>query len=328
MRRREFITLLGGAAATWPLSGRAQEPDRVRRIGALISLAENDPEAQAWISSFTRRLQELGWTAGRNVRIDFRWGVAEQARVVAAEAVAAAPDVILADGTQAMAALRKESGTVPIIFVQIPDPIGIGIVPSLARPGGNVTGFTHYEYSTAGKWLEVLKEIAPNIERVLVLRRDAASGPGQLAYAAIEAVARSLGVQATMAIVLGAADIERALDAVARVPNVGLIPLPNHVTSVHRDLIIALAARSRMPAAYPFRRFVTAGGLLSYGIDSAYQFRQAADYIDRVLKGAKPADLPVVQPTKFELIINLKTAKTLGLEVPPTLLARADEVIE
>ena len=278
MRRREFITLLGGAAVVWPLAARAQQPERVRRIGALISLAETNPEAQAWISAFTRRLQELGWTAGRNVRIDFRWGagVAERARVLAAEAVAMAPDVILADGNQAMAALRQESGTVPIIFVQIPDPVGIGIVPSLARPGGNVTGFTHYEYSTAGKWLEVLKEIAPNIERVLVLRRDATSGPGQLAYAAIEAVARSLGVKATMAIVLDAADIERALGAVAPEPNVGLVPLPNNVTSVHRDLIVALAARNRMPAAYPFRRFVTAGGLLSYGIDSADQSRQAA----------------------------------------------------
>jgi putative ABC transport system substrate-binding protein len=334
VRRREFITLIGGAAAasslSWPHAARAQQSDRMRRIGVLIALAENDPEGQTRVSGFERRLQELGWTAGRNLRIEYRWaaGAGERTRAMAAELVATAPEVVLADGYSAVAALRRESATNPIIFVQVPDPVGIGVVPNLARPGGNITGFTHYEYAMPGKWLELLKEIAPRIERVLVLRRDATPGPGRLAYAAVEAVARSLRVQASMAIVLGAADIERALDAAAREPNVGLIPLPTTVTSVHRDLIVALAARNRMPAAYPYRHFVTAGGLLSYGIDSVHQFRQAADYIDRVLKGANPGDLPVQAPTKFELVINLKTAKALGLDVPPTLLARADEAIE
>jgi putative ABC transport system substrate-binding protein len=314
----------------WTLS-RAQPVDRVRRVGALISLAENDPEAQAWVAAFNRRMQELGWTAGRNVQIDYRWGagVGEQTRIMAAELVATAPDVILADGILAIAAVRRASGTIPIIFVQIPDPVGIGIVPSLARPGSNVTGFTHYEYSTAGKWLELLKEIAPRIERVLVLRRDeSTNSPGNLAYSAIETVGRALGVHVNMAFVLGATDIERAFASASRERNVGLIPLPNTVTSVHRELIIVLAARHQIPAVYPYRHFATDGGLLSYSIDSIFQFQQAAGYIDRVLKGEKPADLPVQQPTKFVLVINLKTAKALGLEVPPMLLARTDEVIE
>ena len=331
MRRRDFIKVIAGAAAIWPLAARAQRPDRLRRIGVLIGLAENDPEAQNWISAFTQRLQELGWTTGRNVRIDYRWagGVGESIRAPAAELVAMAPDVILADGTLAVLALQNESRTVPIVFVQAPDPVGIGIVPSLAHPGGNVTGFTHFEYPTAGKWLEALKEIAPRTSRALVLvRNPTPNTPGAKTVAAIGTVALTLGVQLTAGQVMGAAEIERAINAFAAEPNGGLIALPNTITSIHRELIVALAARYRMPAVYPYRHFVTAGGLLSYNIDTRQQFRQAASYVDRILKGEKPADLPVQQPTKFELVINLKTAKALGLDVPPMLLARADAVIE
>lgn len=326
MRRRDFITLLGATAM--PLAARGQQPERVRRIGAMISLPEGDPEARAWTSSLTQRLDQLGWTVGRNIHIDTRWdaGEAKEAQIHAAAIVALAPEVILADGTRAVAALQRASATIPVVFVQVPDPIGAVVVPSLSRPGGNLTGFTHYEYATAGKWLELLKEIAPHLERVLVLRRESAQGT--LAFSAVSAVARSVGVQLTNSNVGNAAEIERAVDAVSQQSKIGLLTLPTVVNSTHRDLIVALAARHRMPAAYPYRHFVTSGGLLSYSIDSVYQFRQAAEYIDRILRGAKPADLPVQQPTKFELIINLKTAKALGLEVPPSLLVAADEVIE
>ena len=328
MRRRDFITLLGGAAAAWPIGARGQQPDRVRRVGALISLAEGDPEARAWTSSLTRRLGELGWAAGRNIHIDVRWdaGDANQAQMHAAEMVALAPEVILADGTRAVAALQRAGPTIPVVFVQVPDPVGAGVLPSLSRPGGNLTGFTHYEYSTAGKWLELLKNIAPHLERVLVLMRE--SVQATLALSAVSAVAQSVGVQITNSNVGNAVEIERAVDAVSQQAKTGLLALPTAVNSTHRDLIVGLAARHRMPASYPYRHFATSGGLLSYSIDSVHQFRQAAEYIDRILRGAKTADLPVQQPNKFELVINLKTAKALGLEVPPALLARADEVIE
>ena len=328
MRRREFITLLGGAAAAWPLAARAQQPERVRRVGALISLPEGDPEARAWTSSLARRLEELGWAVGRNIHVDVRWdaGEAKQAQSYAAEIVALAPEVILADGMRAVTALQRASATIPVVFVQIPDPIGAGVIPSLSRPGGNLTGFTHYEYATAGKWLELLKEIAPHLDRVLVLSRELVQGT--LALSAVSAVARSVGVQITSSYVGSAGEIERAVDTVSHQSKIGLLTLPTAVNSTHRDLIVALAARHRMPAAYPYRHFATSGGLLSYSIDSVYQFRQAAEYIDRILRGAKPADLPVQQPTKFELIINLKTAKALGLDVPLHLQQRADEVIE
>src|SRR5262245_11103728 len=327
MGRREFVALFGGAAA-WPLATQAQQPERMRRIGVLISLAAGDPEARAWNSSLTRRPGELGWGTGRNIHIDVRWnaGDANQAHAHATEMVALAPEVILADGTRAVAAVQRASATIPVIFVQVPDPVGAGVLPSLSRPGGNLTGFTHYEYSTAGKWLELLKDIAPHVERVLVLMRE--SVQGTLALSAVSAVARSVGVQVTNSNVSNALEIERAVDMVSKQAKIGLLALPTVVNSTHRDLIVELAARHRMPASYPYRHFVASGGLLSYNIDSVYQFRQAAEYIDRILRGAKPTDLPVQQPNKFELVINLKTAKALRLDVPATLLAAADEVIE
>ena len=329
MRRREFITLVCGAAA-WPLTARAQEREQVRRVGILIALAEDDPEAQAWATAFQRRLQELGWTAGRNIRLDFRFGLGtdERRRAATAELVGTAPDAIVAVDGPPLEAARHATASIPIIFVMVPDPIGAGIVTSLARPGGNVTGFTHYEYSTAGKWLEVLKEIAPDLRRVLVLTRNPTAPPGSLALAAVQAAARTLGVEVEPAIIADASSVERAINSFAGAPKSGLIALASFVATTHRGLIVKLAAQHGLPGSYPHRHFATAGGLVSYNIDAIEQFRQAAAYVDRVFKGAKPGDLPIQQPSKFELVINLKTAKALGLEVPPTLLARADEVIE
>jgi putative ABC transport system substrate-binding protein len=330
MRRRAFITLLGGAAAAWPLAARAQQRERMRRIGMLIpSLAAGDPVGQARVAAFAQGLQQSGWMIDRNVQIDIRWsaGNAEDTRRYAAELVALAPDVIVANGNAAVAPLLQATRTVPIVFFIVPDPVGAGFVDSLARPGGNATGFIAYEYSLAAKWLELLKQIAPGITRVAVLRDPTlASGPGQ--FAAIQSVAPSFGVELNPVNVRDAGEIERAVTAFARSSHGGLIATGSALTAFHRDLIIGLAARHKLPAIYIESFFVKAGGLISYGPDFIDQVRRAAGYVDRILKGEKPADLPVQAPTKYELVINLKTAKALGLEVPATLLARADEVIE
>jgi putative tryptophan/tyrosine transport system substrate-binding protein len=329
MNRRAFITLLVGAAAAWPLAVRAQQGERVRRIGVLQSLAADDPEGQARLAAFAQGLQQSGWTIGRNVQIDTRWaaGDAERFRRYGAELVALAPDVILAVGAAAVGPLQQATHTVPIVFVNTSDPVGAGFVESLARPGGNATGFLLYEYGTSGKWLELLKEIAPRVTRVAVLRDSAlAAGTGQLG--AIQAVAPSFGVELRPVDVRDAPEIERAVAAFARVSDGGLIVTGSTLALVHRDLIVTLAARHKLPAVYFQRVFVTSGGLISYAPDQIDQFRRAGGYVDRILKGEKPAELPVQAPTKLELVINLNTARALGLEVPPMLLARADEVIE
>jgi putative tryptophan/tyrosine transport system substrate-binding protein len=329
MKRRQFIALLGGAAAAWPLAVRAQQAEHVRRIGVLVSIAPDDPEAQARVAAFIHELQQLGWADGRNLRIDIRWGAgdAERIRRYAAELVALAPNAILAVGGGAVGPLLQTTRTVPIVFTLTPDPVGAGFVDSLARPGGNATGFTNFEYGIGGKWLELLKEIAPRVTRAAVLRDPAIpAGIGQ--FGAIQAVAPSFGIELRPVDVRDAGEIERAVATFARSSNDGLIVTSNALALVHRNLIVTLAARHRLPTIYPFRIFVTAGGLASYGPDSIDPHRRAASYVDRILKGEKPADLPVQAPTKYELAINLKTAKALGLEVPTSVLARADEVIE
>ena len=329
MRRREFITLLGGAAVAWPLAARAQA-DRVRRVGVLVSgTTANDPEIPDRIAAFLQGMQQLGWTDGRNIRIDIREGGGnpDTIRKYAAELAALAPDVILSTGGATMSAMLQATRTVPIVFVIVPDPVGSGFVDSLARPGGNATGFMQFEYSLTGKWLELLKQIAPNVTRVAVLRDPAiVSGIGQ--FAVIQSVAPSIGVDVNAINLRDAGEIERGVTAFARSANGGLILTSSALSARHRELIIALAARYKLPAVYSRRYFVTSGGLISYGVDFLDQYRLAAGYVDRILKGEKPADLPVQTPTKYELVINHKTAKALGLEVPPSLLARADEVIE
>jgi putative tryptophan/tyrosine transport system substrate-binding protein len=328
MQRRDFLGVLGGAVA-WPLSARAQQPERMRRVGVLMPFAADDPESQARLTAFAQGLQEAGWTVGRNLRIDYRWtvGNAERIRSYAAELVALAPDVIMANGSSTLGPLQQATRTVPIVFMNVTDPVGAGYVESLARPGGNATGFSAHEYSIGAKWLELLKEIAPGVTRVAVLRDPTvAAGPGQ--FAAIQGASSSFGVELTSVGTRGAGEIERAVTALAGGPNNGLIVTDGGPSIVHRDLIITLAGRYRLPAVYPARYFVTAGGLLSYGIDQINQAWQAASYVGRILRGEKAADLPVQAPTKFELVVNLKTAKALGLDVPPTLLARANEVIE
>jgi len=330
MQRREFLTLLGSAAVTWPRAAHAQQADRMRRVGVIESRAADDPEGRARLAVFVQGLQELGWTEGRNLRIDYRWAAAdaERHRTYAAELVALAPDVIVASASASVTALQQTTRTVPIVFVNVIDPVGAGFVASLARPGGNGTGFTLFEYSLSGKWLELFKEIAPNLTRVAILRDSAtAAGIGQ--FAVIEAVAPpSFGVELSPIDTRDGGEIERDIAAFARAPNGGLIVTASQGAVVNRDLIITLAARHRLPAVYPFRYFVTSGGLISYGPDTTEQYRRAAGYVDRILKGQKAADLPVQAPTKYELVINLKTAKALGLTVPLSLLARADQVIE
>ena len=328
--RRKFITGLGGVAVAWPFAARAQQADRMRRVGVLDSRAADDPEGQARLAVFLQGLQELGWTDGRNVRIDYRWAAADadRYRTYAAELVALSPDVILSSASASVAALLQTTRTVPIVFVNVIDPVGAGYVARLARPGGSATGFTLFEYSLSGKWLELFKEIAPNLTRIAILRDPAiSSGIGQ--FAAIQTTAPpSFGVELSPIDVRDAGEIERDVAAFEGESNGGLIVTASSGAVVHRELIIMLAARHRLPAVYAFNYFVTSGGLISYGPNSTDQYRRAAGYVDRILKGEKAADLPVQAPTKYELAINLKTAKALGLTVPPSLLARADEVIE
>ena len=328
MRRREFITLLGGAAA-WPLTARAQQAERVRRIGLLLATTADDADFQAWVGAFLQALALLGWTIGRNVRIDTRWATANagEIRRHAAELVALAPDVILAHGSSTVGALTQATRTVPIVFPVVSDPVAAGFVDSLARPGGNATGFMTGEYSMSGKWLELLKQIAPGVTRAAVLR-DATQGSGTSQFAVIQAAAPSLGVEVKPVNMRDAEEIERGVTAFARSPGGGLVVAAGPAATRHRDLIVKLAAQHRLPAVYYERFFVAGGGLISYGPDFIDQYRHAASYVDRILKGEKPADMPVQAPTKYELVINLKTAKALGLTIPPSVLTRADEVIE
>jgi ABC-type uncharacterized transport system substrate-binding protein len=328
VKRRDFITLIGGAAA-WPLAARGQEPERMRRIGVLMNAAADDRDGQARVIAFVQALQELGWTDGRNARVDIRWGAgdAERYRGYAAELIALAPDVILAPTSGVVAALQRATRAVPIVFVGVIDPVGAGFVASLARPGGNTTGFAAFEYGISGKWVALLKEIAPGVTRAAVIRDPSlAAGIGQLA--AMQAVAPSLGVELSPLDVRDDSELERAIAAFAHAPNGGVIVAAGPAANVRREQINALVVRHLLPAVYPFRYYVESGGLISYGSDLISQYRPAAGYVDRILRGAKAADLPVQAQTKYELVINLKTAKALGLTVPPTLLARADEVIE
>jgi ABC-type uncharacterized transport system substrate-binding protein len=329
MKRREFIALLGGAAATWPLAAPAQQPDRARRIGVLIGFAEGDREQRARTAAFLNRLQELGWTDGRNIRIDYRYTNAEteRMRVSADELVALSPDLILAQTNPVLAALRQATSSVPIVFVQVSDPVGGGFVASLARPGGNMTGFTNFEPEMGGKWLETLTEATRGLTRVAILLHSKIAAHAAFLRAA-QAAAPTLGTTVIAVAADDAIEIEQFITAFSAQPKGGLVVLPSAAHIVNRDLIIALAARHRLPAVYPYSLFANAGGLISYGIDQVEQWRRAASYVDRILKGEKPADLPVQQPTKYELVINLKTAKALDLEIPPMLLTRADQAIE
>ncbi|HEX2462119.1 MAG TPA: ABC transporter substrate-binding protein [Vicinamibacterales bacterium] len=328
IRRRELMTLIGGAAAAWPLAARAQQPERVRRIGVLMTTAADDSESQARLALFVKGLKELGWTDGRNVQFDVRFGTrAATTGQHAAEMVALAPDVVLAQGSGAAGPLLQVTHTVPIVFVIVPDPVGAGFVASLARPGGNATGFLSFEYSIGAKWLELLKEIMPGMTRAAVIRDPASSG-GLGQFAAIQAVAPPLGVDVTPVNVPDPKEIERDVAAFARLPNRGLIVTGSAWANGHRYLITKLAAQHKLTAVYVQRLYVEAGGLISYGPNFYDQFRRAAAYVDRILKGEKPSDLPVQVPTKYELVINLKAAKALGLDLPATVLARADEVIE
>ena len=329
MRRRDFIKVIAGSAAAWPLAASAQQPERMRRIGVLMNLAADDPEGQTRIAAFRQGLQTLGWEEGRNAHIDYRWtgGALDRMRAYAIELLGLKPDVILAGNSLTLEAVRKETSTTPIVFVQIVDPVTSGYVVSLAHPGGNITGFTNFERPIIGKWMELLKQIAPRVTRIAAMYNpDNASWRAN--FPEIKATALQLAMEPISAAVRNAADIEKAVDALAREPNGCLLVLPDNTTAVHRKLIISLADSEHLPAIYPFRFFVMDGGLMSYGIDEIDMFRRAASYIDRILKGAKPTDLPIQAPTKFELTINLKTAKALGLVVSSSLLATADEVIE
>src|SRR5262245_7868889 len=325
MKRRNFITLLGGAAVAWPLVARAQQPGRIRRIGVL---AGSGGTGRTEFAAFQQALEQLGWSEGRNLRIEYRWGLGNPANIRkhVRELVALAPKFILTSGASALAPLLEATRSLPIVFVNVADPVGAGFVDSLARPGGNATGFMQFEYSLSGKWLELLKQIAPGVTRVAVLRDRLVAGIGQ--FAIIQSVASSVGVAVSAINLRDATETERAVTSFARSGNGGLILTSSALSLVHRELIIALAARHKLPAVYYRRYFVVSGGLISYGYDIVDQFRGGAGYVDRILKGEKPADLPVQAPTKYELVINLKTARALGLDIPPTLLARADEVIE
>jgi putative tryptophan/tyrosine transport system substrate-binding protein len=329
MRRRAFITLLGGAAATWTLAAHAQQGERMRRVGIFMDLSEQDVEGQTRVAAFRKGLQDLGWTEGRNVKFDTRWTAGDPARMrrYAAELVGLAPEVIMNGGLPTLVVMQQETRSIPIVFAQVLDPVGAGFVESLARPGGNITGFVSFEYSMAGKWLETLKLIAPNIVRIAAIR-DLASPSEMGMLGAIQAVMPAFAMPFIAVGGRDAAEFERAIEEFSREPNGGLIILPSPNTLVHRRAIMALAARRRLPAIYPYGFFAREGGLLSYGIVPSDNFRRAAAYVDRILKGANPGELPVQVPTKFELVINLKTAKELGLTVPQTLLSTADEVIE
>ena len=329
MRRREFITLLGSAVAAWPLAARAQQPDRMRRIGVLMSAAADDPESQVRVAGFLQGLQELGWTVGRNVRIDWRWSAVDHRdryQMLAAELIALAPDVLVATGPN-VRPMQQATRTIPIVFAGLNDPVGGGTVTSLARPGGNITGFASVEYGMSGKLLDLLKQIAPRVTRAAVIRET--GGPGGFGqFGAIQGVAPLLGVEVSPVTASDPEEIARAVTAFARGPNGGLIVTQSASAALHRDLLITLAARHRLPAVYPGRLYVTRGGLVSYGDVSTDVFRRAAGYVDRILKGEKPADLPVQAPTQYETVVNLKTAKTLGLTIPESFLLRVDEVIE
>jgi putative ABC transport system substrate-binding protein len=328
IQRREFITLLGGAAA-WPVAARAQQPERMRRVGVLMNIAADDQEAQLYMAAFQQGLQELGWSVGRNLRLDHRWGPSNRERIrqQVAELLALRPDVILATGGAPLDTLQQVSRTVPVVFPQSIDPVGGGNIASLARPGGNITGFTQFEYSLSGKWLQLLKEITPGMTRVGVLRSPAGiAGTGQ--WAVIQAFAELIGVECTPLPFSDDNEITRGIAGFERGGNGGLIVTLTALATVHRQTIIASAAQHRLPAIYPFRYFAADGGLMSYGADLTIQYRRAAGYVDRILRGEKPADLPVQKPTKYELTINLKTAKVLGLNIPATVYARADEIIE
>jgi putative tryptophan/tyrosine transport system substrate-binding protein len=328
MRRRDLIKAIAGSAILWPLVGLAQQVQRPRRIGVLMNLSADDKEGQARLIAFVQALSDLGWKNAGNVQIDTCWGAGETGRFhqCAAELVALAPDVILAASASTMDPLLLRTRSIPIVFAQVPDPVGSGYVASLARPGGNATGFTQFDFSITGKWLGLLKEIEPGLTRVLVLRDNDSTGVGQ--FGAIQSAALSIGIEASPIGVRNTNEIEKAIVEFARVPKSGLVVTGSAPAAVHRDLIITLAARQRLPAIYPFRYFVQSGGLLSYGPATINPYVQAAGYVDRILKGEKPADLPVQAPTKYELTVNLRTAKQLGISVPPTLLATADEVIE
>jgi len=327
MKRREFITLLGGAT-TWPLAARAQQPTRMRRIGVLMGIA-NDSEGQSRNAAFLQGLKELGWTDGSNVTIELRWVAGDSGRMqdYAAELVGLAPDVIMVGTTAASAALRRETRSIPIVFAQVTDPVGFGLVSSLARPGGNITGFTSFEYAIGGKWLQILKEIEPKVDRTAVIYNP--DDPASVGYLqAIEAAAPTLGVRPTLAGIRDAIEIEPVIKAFAKTPNGSLLVVPALLVAVHRERIISAADQYGLPAVYPYPFFAASGGLISYGVETTDLYRRAASYVDRILKGEKPAELPVQQPNKYELVINMKTAKALGLTVPPSLLTRADEVIE
>ena len=329
MRRRDFIKVIAGSAAAWPLAAHAQQPERMRRIGVLVGQAENDPDTKARLTGFQEALAKAGWSEGRNVSVDYRFaaGRAEHVEALAKELVALQPDVIIAQGTSVTAALQRESNKIPIVFVTVSDPIGSGFVASLPRPGGNMTGLLQYEAGIVGKWMAMLKEIAPSLAHVALVANPKVTAYDYFLRAA-QAAAPSLAIEIVPSPIESAGDIERVIDSVARVPNSGLLLPPDSTTITHRDLIVALAARHRLPAVYSLRPFVIAGGLMSYEIDVVEIFRLAATYADRILRGATPAELPVQAPTKFETIVNLKTAKVLGLDVPPSLILRADEVIE
>jgi putative ABC transport system substrate-binding protein len=329
MRRRDFIAAVGGAAALWPLAARAQQGERMRHIGALLAIAEDDAERDVRVAAFEQGLQQLGWTIGDNLRIDYRWATSDVERFqYAAELISLKPDVLFASSGAVVSALQQATRTVPIVFVTVIDPVGGGWVLSLARPGGNANGFASHDFSLAGKWLELLKEIAPRVTRVVVIR-DPSVPAGSGGFAAIQTVAPSLGIELTPVGVRDASEMERGITDFARSPNGGLIMVgPSSSVALHRDLIIRLAAKHRLPAVYSSRRYVAKGGLIAYAVDPIDQFHRAAGYIDRILKGEQPADLPVQAPTKYLLIINLKTARVLGLDLPPSVVARADEVIE